>query len=134
MAWAEAVKLYNWLAGSNRLSLDLQQAKDLSGGDAGFYAGIGRTGAMTDSLLATTALTLFSMVRASYTQVPEFTSTTSNVSITHQALTSTSNSTTATSLQSPYWLTAAVTLGAIGLLVCFAALAVNEFRSHKKSN
>lgn len=71
--WSEASKVYNWLTGSNELSLDLQQGKDVRGGGGGFYAGIQSSGVMTDSDLATTALALFAMVRASYIQVPELT-------------------------------------------------------------
>ncbi len=79
--WSEASKVYNWLTGSNELSLDLQQAKNVHGRVGGFYAGIQSNGAMTNSELATTALTLFAMVRASYIQVPELTSPSGTVGL-----------------------------------------------------
>lgn len=126
--WAEAARVYNWLAGSNELSLDLQQAKDVRGGGGGFYAGIEKSGAVTDSVLATTALALFAMVRASYIQIPEFTSVTTNVSSTTQSRTSTAISTsTITPEEWPPWLTAVTGLTAVGLL-CVVGLVIFKFR------
>lgn len=131
--WAEAAKVYNWLAGSNELSLDLQQAKDVRGGDGGFYAGIQKTGVMTDSLLATTALALFGMVKASYIQVPEFSSVATTASTTLETHTLTKNSTLATNPEKlPSWLTAVAILGGSGILLLFAVLAILKFRSHTK--
>ena len=131
--WSEAAKAYNWLAGSNELSLDLQQARDLHGGSGGFYGGIRKTGAITDSLLATTALTLFGMVKASYIQVPEFTSVTSTASSTGETRTSTTNSTlTNTPEKLPSWLTAVATFGGIGLLLFLAVLFILKFKSHSR--
>jgi hypothetical protein len=126
--WAEAARVYNWLAGSNELSLDLQQAKDVRGGGGGFYAGIEKSGTVTDSVLATTALALFAMVRASYIQIPEFTSVTTNVSSTTQSRTSTAISTsTITPEEWPPWLTAMTGLTAVGLL-CVVGLVIFKFR------
>jgi hypothetical protein len=130
--WAEAAKVYNWFAGSNELSIDLQQAKDLRGGSGGFYSGIQKTGAITDSLLATTALTLFGMVKASYIQVPEFMTVTTTTSPTSQTHTSTTNSTSTTTPEKLPWLPAVATLSAIGLLLFVAVLVTLKFRSPNK--
>jgi hypothetical protein len=70
--WSDAQELYEWMTGSNELSLDLQQARDVRGRDGGFYAGIQENGANTDSYLVTTALAVYAMVRASYIEVFEF--------------------------------------------------------------
>jgi hypothetical protein len=80
--WAEAARVYNWMIGSNELSSDLQQAKDVHGGGGGFYAGIEKNGVIVDSDLATTALALFAMVRASYIQLPTLETTTRSSSQT----------------------------------------------------
>jgi len=70
--WSDAQELYEWMTGSNELSLDLQQARDIHGEGGGFYAGIQENGANTDSYLTTTALAVYAMVRASYIEVFEF--------------------------------------------------------------
>jgi hypothetical protein len=71
--WSEVSKVYEWFTGSNELSLDLQQAKDIHGGVGGFYTGIQSSGAIMDSNVAVTAFALFAMVRASYIEVSELT-------------------------------------------------------------
>ena len=70
--WDDASRLYNWMTGSNELSLDLQQAYSVQGGIGGFYEGIQENGPITDSNLATTALALYAMSRATYIQIAEF--------------------------------------------------------------
>jgi hypothetical protein len=70
--WSDAQDLYEWMTGSNELSMGLQQARDIHGGDGGFYAGIQENGANTDSDLTTTALTVYAMARASYIEIFEF--------------------------------------------------------------
>ena len=62
--WNDSSRLYGWVIGGNERSADLQT-------DAGgFYAGLDSHGIMAGTDLTTTALTLYSLIRAQYVSIP----------------------------------------------------------------
>ena len=68
--WNDSQRLYDWIAGGNELSIDLQSAANIAGEVGGFYEGVGQNGTMTYSDLGLSALALYAMVRAAFVSIP----------------------------------------------------------------
>jgi len=62
--WDDCSRLYGWIVGSNKQAVDMQTDS------GGFYAGLDSSGILSNTDLTTTALTLYSLIRAQYVSIP----------------------------------------------------------------